>query len=233
MLVCFGALVSATSAHAATFTIGGSVSGLTTGKSVTLLDNGGDSLTVSVNGKFTFKTALATGATYNVTVGTEPTGETCTVTLGSGTVGTKNVTTVKVTCVANKYTIGGTVSGLNSGTSVTLSDNVTDLLTVTANGTFTFAKTVASGAAYRRDLHSDRRIGQGRLGECHFGCGHVQRQGIHDRWHGIGIDDRQISDPARQRRRLAHGDGEREVYFQNSVTNGRDLQCDRGNAAHR
>jgi len=33
-------------------------------------------------------------------VGTQPTGETCTVTAGSGTVGTKNVTTVKVACSA-------------------------------------------------------------------------------------------------------------------------------------
>ena len=80
MLVCLGALVSATFAHAATFTIGGTVSGLTTGTSVTLLDNGSDSLAVTANGKFTFKTALATGATYNVTVGTQPSGLVCKIT---------------------------------------------------------------------------------------------------------------------------------------------------------
>ena len=49
VLVCLGALVSATYAHASNFTIGGTVSGLTTGKSVTLLDNGTDSLTVTAN----------------------------------------------------------------------------------------------------------------------------------------------------------------------------------------
>ena len=42
--------------------------------------------------------------------------------------------------------MGGTVSGL-SGT-VVLQDNGGDDLTVTANGSFTFATTVASGAAY-------------------------------------------------------------------------------------
>ena len=146
---CLVVLASATYAHAASFTIGGTVSGLTTGKSVTLLDNGTDSLTVTANGKFTFKTALATGATYNVTVGTQPTGETCTVTAGSGTVGTVNVTTVKVVCKVPTFTIGGTVSGLNSGTSVTLLDNGGNGLKVSKNGAFTFSKALASGATYK------------------------------------------------------------------------------------
>jgi hypothetical protein len=133
---------------ASTHTIGGTVSGLSTGASVTLLDNGTDSLAVTANGKFTFKTALASGAAYSVTVSVQPTGETCTVTGGSGTVGTANVVAVKVACKAGTFTIGGTVSGLNSGTSVTLLDNGTGALKVTANGTFTFATPLASGAAY-------------------------------------------------------------------------------------
>src|SRR5208282_6809861 len=112
VFACLVVLASATQARAASFTIGGTVSGLTTGKSVTLLDNGADSLTVTANGKFTFKTALATGAAYKVTVGTQPTAETCTVTNGSGTVGTSNVTNVAVACKVNTYTIGGTLSGL-------------------------------------------------------------------------------------------------------------------------
>jgi hypothetical protein len=122
---------------------------LNTGTSVTLLDNGGDALTVTANGTFTFKTALASGSAYNVTVGTQPTGETCTITNGSGTVGSANVTNVAVACkAAATFSIGGTVSGLNSGTSVTLLDNGGDALTVTANGTFTFKTKIASGATY-------------------------------------------------------------------------------------
>ena len=140
--------VKVTCTSAKTYTIGGTLSGLNTGTSVTLLDNGGDSLTVTANGAFTFKTALASGASYSVTVSIQPTGETCTVTGGSGTVGTVNVTTVKVACVTKTYTIGGAVSGLNSGTSVTLLDNGGDALTVTANGSFTFKTPIASGAAY-------------------------------------------------------------------------------------
>jgi hypothetical protein len=148
VFACFVFLASASYAHAASFTIGGTVSGLTTGKSVTLLDNGGDALTVAVNGKFTFKTALATGATYNVTVGTQPTGESCTVTAGSGTVGTVNVTTVKVACKVPTFTIGGTASGLVAGRSVTLLDNGGSALKVAKNGAFTFKTALPTGAAY-------------------------------------------------------------------------------------
>jgi predicted SpoU family rRNA methylase len=138
-----------------TFTIGGTVSGLSTGASVTLLDNATDSLTVSTNGAFTFKTALATGAAYNVTVNTQPVGETCTVTGATGTVASSNVTTVSVSCKANPtFTIGGTVSGLNTGASVTLLDNATDSLTVSTNGTFTFKTALATGAGYNVTIAS-------------------------------------------------------------------------------
>jgi Galactose oxidase, central domain len=45
------------------------------------------------------------------------------------------------------YSIGGTVSGLN-GTGLVLQDNAGDNLTVTKNGAFTFATSIASGGAY-------------------------------------------------------------------------------------
>ena len=149
VVVCLVALASATYAHASSFTIGGTVSGLNSGTSVTLLDNGTDALKVTANGSFTFKTALATGATYKVTVGTQPTGEVCTVTAGSGTVGTINVTTVKVACKVPTFTIGGTVSGLVAGRSVILLDNGGSALTVAKNGAFTFKTALASGATYK------------------------------------------------------------------------------------
>jgi Galactose oxidase, central domain/Kelch motif len=131
------------------FTIGGTVSGLATGASVVLQDNGGNNLTVTANGSFTFTTEIASGKPYAVTVLTQPANpaQTCTVTAAtaSGTA-TANVTTVAVTCTTNTVTatIGGTVSGLVSGTSVILQDNGGDSLTVTANGAFTF-KTPVTG----------------------------------------------------------------------------------------
>src|SRR5205085_2471497 len=99
-----------------TFTVGGTVSGLS--GTVVLQDNGADNLTVTADGPFTFATALAPGGAYAVTVKTNPTGQTCTVTNGSGTMGSANVTNVAVSCAANPtFTVGGTVSGL-SGTVV-------------------------------------------------------------------------------------------------------------------
>ena len=73
-----------TSSVAGTYSIGGTVSGLS--GTVVLEDNGGDDLSISANGTFTFATLLAQSAPYNVTVSTDPSGQTCTVTNGSGTV---------------------------------------------------------------------------------------------------------------------------------------------------
>ena len=80
------------------FTISGTLSGLAATTSVTLLDNGTDQITLSANGTFTFPTPLATGASYTVTVLTQPTGGTCTLGNGTGTVGTSGVNSVTVTC---------------------------------------------------------------------------------------------------------------------------------------
>src|SRR6185437_3952234 len=139
--------VAVTCSNVATYTVGGTVSGLS--GTVVLQDNGGDNLSVTANGSFTFATALPSGAPYNVTVKTNPSGQTCTVSSGSGTVGSANVTNVAVSCTTNtggSFTVGGTVSGL-SGT-VVLQDNGGDDLSVPANGSFTFATSLASGAAY-------------------------------------------------------------------------------------
>ena len=79
-----------------TYTVGGDVTGLT--GTVLLRNNGGDDLSVSADGSFTFATALTDGATYEVTVGTQPTGQTCSVTNGTGTIAGADVTDVAVSC---------------------------------------------------------------------------------------------------------------------------------------
>ena len=134
--------------HGATgYTIGGTVSGLS-GRQVTLLNNGSDALTVTANGSFTFATPVAYNGSYAVTVGTQPTGQTCTVSHGSGAGVIANVSNVSITCSTNTYTIVGTVLGLASGTQVTLNNNGADPTTVTANGSFTFATPVAYNGSY-------------------------------------------------------------------------------------
>ena len=79
------------------YTIGGSVSGLATGTQVTLLNNGSDGLTLKASGAFTFATQVASNAGYAVTVGTQPLGQSCAVSNGSGTA-TDNVTNVAIAC---------------------------------------------------------------------------------------------------------------------------------------
>jgi len=139
----------------ATFNVGGNVSGLS--GTVVLRNNGADNLSVNADGAFTFATKVQSGAPYAVTVFTQPAGQTCVVTQGSGTMPSANVTNVVVTCTNNPpppvtYTIGGNVTGL-TGT-VVLWNNGGDALSVSANGAFTFPTSVAAGGAYTVTVHT-------------------------------------------------------------------------------
>ena len=135
---------------ATSYTVGGMLTGLSSG-SLVLLDNGADALTVSSSGAFTFKTSLSSGAAYAVTIGTQPNGASCTISMGTGTIATANVTNVSIACTATApttYTIGGVVAGLGSGLSLTLLDNGGDAFTATANGAFAFKTPLANAASY-------------------------------------------------------------------------------------
>ena len=131
-----------------TYTIGGSVAGLATGAQLTLANSGGNALNVTANGAFTFTTAVAFNGSYAVTVSTQPTGQTCVVSSGSGTSVEINVTNVSVNCSANTYTIGGSVAGLTTGAQLTLANNGGNALNVTANGAFTFTTPVTFNGTY-------------------------------------------------------------------------------------
>ncbi len=133
------------------FSVGGILSGLGTGKSVTLQNVGSDDLELSENGRFEFPTKLSDGSPYHVTVSVQPEGQTCTVRNGSGTVSGADVTDVEVTCVdegTDTYTVGGTLSGLGAGKSVTLQNNGGDDLTLTQDGSFTFPTPLQDGTGY-------------------------------------------------------------------------------------
>ena len=139
------------STNPVTATIGGMVSGLVPNTSVILQDNGGDSLTITANGAFTFKTAVTGADVYAVTVVTQPANpnQICTVTGGSG-VASANVTTVAVNCVLS-YTIGGTVTGLVGTGLILQNSSDSEQLTISpANGNqaFTFKNLVPTGTAY-------------------------------------------------------------------------------------
>ena len=131
-----------------TYSVGGTLSGLASGASVVLQNSGGNTTTVSANGNFTFSMPVTNSAIYAVTVLTQPTGQTCTVTSGGGTVNGSDVTSVHVTCAMKTYTVSGSVSGLNSGALITVRNNAGDPTTVKANVTFSFATPIPYNGSY-------------------------------------------------------------------------------------
>jgi uncharacterized protein (TIGR02145 family) len=109
-----------------TYTVGGTVSGLT-GTGLVLQNNGGDNLAISSNGAFTFATPLANGTGYAVTVLTQPSGQNCIITNGSGTISGANVTNVAVACGGSNTVTdidGNVYNTVTIGTQVWMKENL-------------------------------------------------------------------------------------------------------------
>ena len=137
----------AVSCSTSNFTIGGNVANLL-GSGLILRNNGGDDLTPTSSGPFTFATAIPSASAYSVTIGQQPTApsQTCAVENGAGTVGAEAVTTVVVSCTTNGFLVGGTVTGL-FGQGLQL-QNGADILDIAADGPFRFPTAVTSGSGY-------------------------------------------------------------------------------------
>jgi len=132
-----------------TYTVGGSVSGLA-GSGLVLQNNGGDNLSISTDGAWTFAMPVASGSSYNVTVLTQPAGQDCTVSNGSGTVDNANVTNVQVTCTTNTYSVGVNITGLNpGGPMVTVFSNADNVpLSTDHDITYSFPSKIPVGSPY-------------------------------------------------------------------------------------
>ena len=130
-----------------TYVVGGTVTGLN-GSGLVLQNNAGDNVSIGTNGSFSFNTAIVSGATYSVTVLTQPNSpsQICAVTNGSGGVTNATVTTVQVACL-NTYTVSGAALGLR-GSGLVLQNNGGDNLTISVNGGFTFTTAIAAGTNY-------------------------------------------------------------------------------------
>lgn len=96
---CAPATEETTNGNGTTYSVDGTVTGLA--GTVVLQNNGGDDLTITADESFTFETALADGSAYAVTVSTQPFGQTCTISNGSGTISSANVSNVSVSCVSS------------------------------------------------------------------------------------------------------------------------------------
>jgi hypothetical protein len=131
------------------FTVGGTVTGLQ-GSGLVLKNNGGDALTIVGNGPFQFAALLASGATYNISVATNPSNpaQNCGITNPTGTINGASVANITVTCMTNHFTVGGSISGL-AGSGLQLRLNNERPLDVPAGvSSFTFEPLLASGTNY-------------------------------------------------------------------------------------
>jgi uncharacterized repeat protein (TIGR03803 family) len=133
---------AATSGHTLSATVTGLTDSglvLTTGQSQVSVASGATAVVLA--------TRLASGAAYDVSVVSQPTGEACSVAGGSGVIGTADVANVVVTCSAQAYPLGGSVSGLSSSGLVLA--NGGDTLAVAAGAAgFTLPSEVARGSSY-------------------------------------------------------------------------------------
>ena len=127
------------------FTVGGTINGYST--SGLQLANGAERIAVTAGATSFTTVPIASGSSYAITVATQPSGLSCSVQNGSGTVAMANVTNVVITCTDQSYTLGGTVTGLTAS-GLELTDG-TDSVSVTANAsTFSFPTQLAFGSTY-------------------------------------------------------------------------------------
>jgi Galactose oxidase, central domain len=92
---CGGSSQPTTTTSPLTYSIGGSIAGLS--GTLVLQNNGGDNISVSSDGPFAFDVPLQPSAAYNVTIVTQPASQVCTVSNGSGTA-SASVTNIVVAC---------------------------------------------------------------------------------------------------------------------------------------
>ena len=128
------------------YSIGGVVAGLTGAGLV--LGNGTDRLTVPAGSlNFAFPTVVASGGGYAVSVVTQPTGLSCSVANGRGTVGAAAIVSVQVTCGSLAFTVGGTITGL-TGAGLMLANGGDTVRPAAGATSFVFPTPVAFAGSY-------------------------------------------------------------------------------------
>jgi Lactonase, 7-bladed beta-propeller len=152
-----------------TYTLGGTVSGLT--GSGLVISDGSENLPIAADGAFQFTRALPSGMSYTLAVTTQPSnpGQICSLTSsgnGLGQVTDANITGITIVCNDSSYTLGGTVSGLTgtglvvsvtatNGLSISAAPPITASVPVAANGSFTVPNFVmATGFIYSASASS-------------------------------------------------------------------------------
>ena len=150
-----GAASNAVTPTTTSASVGGTVNGFSSGLTLLLNNSGTETIAVTDNGSFSFAKRVTEGNAYNVTVLGQPSGTSCEVANGTGTIahGMDSVSNVSITCssVATtfiRFNVGVTVSGLLPGNLVTLMNNGNETLTASDNGLFVFPSEYVTAATY-------------------------------------------------------------------------------------
>ena len=136
------------------FTVGGTITGLPSGLKFTLLYNGGNPQTISSSGPFTLTQLVTLGSIYSLTVGTQPSGYTCAVTEGSGTVTATQQSGVAISCAKAGVTLSGTIAGLGNVSGLSLTDGQGSISANPGATSFSFPTPLAAGTAYNISVAS-------------------------------------------------------------------------------
>lgn len=134
---------------ASRYTVSLTVAGLSAGKQVVLTD-GSNNVTATLNSIYTFPTQLQNNSQYQVSITTQPIGQTCTIAYGSGTISSASISNVLVNCSTNpapNYTIGITASGLGAGKTAVVTNGI-DSVSITANTSYTFTTQQTNSTNY-------------------------------------------------------------------------------------
>ena len=108
-----------------TFSVGGTLSGLGTGKTLVLqlaADGGSVTRTLTADGAFTFPLTLPNNAEFIVNVLTQPASQTCSVANGEGDISGGAVTNVAVTCINSSASARNWKTAVNIATDTDVTD---------------------------------------------------------------------------------------------------------------
>lgn len=127
------------------------------GSSVNLLPAASRRVTRTANGSASFDVAVPVGSSYQVVIAQQAVGNTCSVTNGSGTMGTSGVSNVLVSCSPNLYPVSGVIElwdyeeallQLNGGETQGVNGPIGGTFSVRAFMPFQFTTNLAYGAGY-------------------------------------------------------------------------------------
>jgi len=144
---------SATESNPGPYSVGGSVTGLESGDTLTLSNNGGNFLILRTDTAFAFSRRIASGGAFQVAVTENPLNKVCSVSSGTGTA-SSDVSSVNISCgTPSTYAIGGTVTGLSGA--LILRNNGGDDVKLTSAGVYSFPTRLVSGSAYQVVIHDE------------------------------------------------------------------------------